>query len=659
MSDNEIKLPDIDYPYYDTIISIDDLKNKISDMKNIKFESNHEPYEIIAINKKTDIMSNIYDGKYVKFVDSNYLEYDLLPLFFSERELVKCKIMGYDSLVANFNKYKAEIIDDMEKSNMDRTPINLREYVFKNIKHCHNFRPTLAINIYRFFKAQSVFDFSAGWGDRLFGACVDDIKYVGLDPNINNTFYSDIIDQIGNINKQTIIATGAEYLPLNIFEKTMKGMDIDSFDLMFTSPPYFTYEIYAANTQSITSYINSFENWLVNFLFYVMIKYSVYLKENGYFVLYIQDVGGHSYLEPMFMAVMSKYETFNGLKFVGFISATRFPMIVFQKKKTDDRNYTNPETKINHTIEKISNKFMDTYPKIAKLTDMLTRLRYKNLYFEVNDRYDYDDKTGSIEIWDICHRSSFVRGMFKLLLTIPKNIKTIIYYGSIAIGNQIYYLATFCKLLGFKLIYHYNPNEIGWIIKDDTKINKKLQTSEHLAKAIKMGLNAHPLRKKNTYMDDISYLEQFIKNRYKNNDTIMVLPLDIYVDNKNILLESLRERLMFIPELKPDKQAIFDKTIYMNVNSKSMLECFQIIFPNANFGIICNEFYSCLNGDNNNKKIKVFTNKDVFGYDFSYGISHPSNGKLIADNNIPNNFTPLYTLFKKYQQDGDICFFAE
>lgn len=652
MNSIKIELPDIEYPYYDTIISIDDVKNKIKNIKNIEFKISNEPYEIITVNKKTDIMSNIYNGKYVKFIDDNYLEYDLLPLFFSERELVKCKIMGYDSLISNFNKYKAEIISDMIKNKIEMTSQNLREYVFKNIKHCHNFRPTLAINVYRFFEAKNVFDFSAGWGDRLFGACVEDIKYIGLDPNVNNTFYSDIIDKIGNTDNQMIITTGAEYLPLNIFEESMKKMDIEKFDLMFTSPPYFTYEIYATNTQSVTSYIDSFENWLVNFLFYVIIKYAMYLKDNGYFVIYIQDVGGQSYLEPMFMAVMTKYETFSGLKYIGLISATRFPMIVFQKMKTNDRSYTNPETNINYSIDDISNKFMDTYPKVAKLTNMLTRLRHNNMYFEINDKYNYDIKTGCMEIWDICHKSSYVRGMFKLLLTIPKHVNTIVYYGSIAIDKHIYYLATFCKLLNFKLIYHYNPNEIGWTVKDKIKTNTKLQMSEYLTKAIKMGLIDKPLKKKNMFMDDLAYLEQFIQNRYKSDD-VMVLPLDIYSNNKGILLESLRERLMFIPELKPQNQSTFDGTIYASIVSGSMLECLKIIFPNASFNIICTEFYSCF--DDNSGKVIVSTNKDIFGYDFSFGIT-PANSNY---ENIPNKFIPLYTLYNNNKKNGDICFIIE
>ena len=127
--------------------------------------------------------------------------------------------------------------------------------------------------MYQFFKAKSVIDFSAGWGDRLFMTSALDIKYLGFDPNykLQNTYHS-IIKEIGNKKKQDVIISGAEYISENLLEKSKNNIGVKEFDLLFTSPPYYDYEIYNENNQSINNYRNSFEDWLVFFYFLCISK---------------------------------------------------------------------------------------------------------------------------------------------------------------------------------------------------------------------------------------------------------------------------------------------------------------------------------------------------------------------------------------------------
>src|SRR5258708_2608605 len=104
-------------------------------------------------------------------------------------------------------------------------------------------------------------DFSAGWGDRLVGAIASDVDlYCGVDPNTGlQKGHSEII--------HTFAADKAErfkiiYAPF----QTATLPDGVTFDLVFTSPPYFDFEIYTdRDGQSVKDFPHLHE-WIVKFL---------------------------------------------------------------------------------------------------------------------------------------------------------------------------------------------------------------------------------------------------------------------------------------------------------------------------------------------------------------------------------------------------------
>ena len=87
------------------------------------------------------------------------------------------------------------------------------------------------------FKSKDVLDFSSGWGDRLnaFLSCTDTESYFGIDPNTN--LYEGYNQQIQkfNTNKKISMNHGCSE-DIKIPE--------NSFDTVFTSPPYFMIEEY-------------------------------------------------------------------------------------------------------------------------------------------------------------------------------------------------------------------------------------------------------------------------------------------------------------------------------------------------------------------------------------------------------------------------------
>jgi hypothetical protein len=177
---------------------------------------------------------------------------------------------------------------------------------------------------------------------------------------------------------QKVIATGAEYIAISDLKIHMTALGIKQFDLIFTSPPYFDYEIYADATQSISNYSASsttgFDKWLTYFLLNVIMRYTPVLCDNGYIGIYIQDADNNNYLEPIGLFALAFAEQL-GLTVCGIISSTRYPFIVLQK--VGPRNvlpYKNPDNKKQFNKAAITGLFKKNYPVIYSLCERLFRL---------------------------------------------------------------------------------------------------------------------------------------------------------------------------------------------------------------------------------------------------------------------------------------------
>lgn len=158
--------------------------------------------------------------------------------------------------------------------------------LYTGVQAVSNFRPTAAAAIYdKYAWHGKVWDMSAGWGGRLFGAARSTVhKYIGTDPSIA-TYYS-LIDikyfllQTMDLNMDIVLySEGSEdYIP----EK-------ESLDLCFTSPPYFDLEKYANEpTQSFLKYPEK-NMWVEGFLRKTFQNCHHGLKKNGHMAINIAD----------------------------------------------------------------------------------------------------------------------------------------------------------------------------------------------------------------------------------------------------------------------------------------------------------------------------------------------------------------------------------
>jgi hypothetical protein len=109
-----------------------------------------------------------------------------------------------------------------------------------------------------------------------------------------------------------------------VYEDKAESIDLDSlesgsFDFIFTSPPFFTFEIYSSvEGQSVISY-NTVDLWLNNFLFKSIDNSWNKLEKYGHYALYIEDKPKYRYIDKLLKFMKEKPDCkFNGIIYQAF-----------------------------------------------------------------------------------------------------------------------------------------------------------------------------------------------------------------------------------------------------------------------------------------------------------------------------------------------------
>ena len=171
-----------------------------------------------------------------------------------------------------------------------RTMVSLRKYI------CSQFKPNVAKIIYDKLGSKNVLDFSAGWGDRLAGFYGSETGeyYLGIDPRKENhpiyhkqaEFYDKHRTLFEVEKRYEFIESPAEDVDFSEYE--------DTFDTVFTSPPYFNVERYSYDdTQSWVKY-KDIKDWNEKFLQKTLKNLWCYVKAGGYLLVNISDVYSNS-----------------------------------------------------------------------------------------------------------------------------------------------------------------------------------------------------------------------------------------------------------------------------------------------------------------------------------------------------------------------------
>ena len=181
-----------------------------------------------------------------------------------------------------------------------------------------NFRPLIAKFIYSKYLSNItdyrpvIFDYSAGWGARLLGAMSLDYDYIGVDPltsdNVRNmyVFYKDKY-KLTTSNASIYNACSEDN---NLYDDLYdSGIKVD---MCFSSPPYFTLEVYdkTSSTQSYNKY-SEYKEWIKYYWKPTCINCYSILRDGGYFGLVIKDAYGNYNLAADMTNVLEDKKLFN------------------------------------------------------------------------------------------------------------------------------------------------------------------------------------------------------------------------------------------------------------------------------------------------------------------------------------------------------------
>lgn len=283
----------------------------------------------------------LYNGKSLAVVISEeaYENVNVLTDYFSEKPRMNARrfdcVSPFDFYRNNYEVVENKAIELMNKSkNNNNNNIDfrfyLREAVYHLIPECTTFSVVLYKAILTFFGSKRVLDPSSGWGDRILGAAsTSSVQiYHGADPNTSlRKSYDDITDFIYSKGVQ------GEY---KIVSDSFLNIDVkpNFYDIVFTSPPYYDYEIYSNDPKQSIQGRTTVDDWLNDFFFPYLSKAWDGLKYNGVFALYITNTRSGRFVDQMLGFVNKKLRG----RFNGVIAVTNdkldhgYPIWVWRKK---------------------------------------------------------------------------------------------------------------------------------------------------------------------------------------------------------------------------------------------------------------------------------------------------------------------------------------
>lgn len=296
------------------------------------------------------------DNKGTMVTTNQEYSFDLLSDIFQEKARLDAHKKNKMSPLEDWPNSSSKVISYIIQDRANINPENMREYLYSingNYLECTQFKPSIAKEIYSRFKAKNVLDLSSGWGDRLIGAiaCETVESYLGFDPNTNlRKGHSKIIKTLCPLNGKNPHNFNIEYVGFEYGDLTGK-----KFDMMFTSPPFFDFEVYSNDDQQSINTNPNFKSWIKNFLFESIAKCWQHLEEFGKLIIYIGDTPGSNPTIPMNIFI----DQYVNSKFLG---STCFAS--FSNNKMGRRRYIWMWEK-NSTIKKRDTSYMmKDYPEI-------------------------------------------------------------------------------------------------------------------------------------------------------------------------------------------------------------------------------------------------------------------------------------------------------
>jgi hypothetical protein len=214
---------------------------------------------------------------------------------------------------------------------------------YRHTRRVSNFRPTVAKALYeRHSKpGDRILDFSAGYGGRLIGCLTLQRNYVGYDPcQMQVDGLSKTIETINKLG----IAIGSAEIRQVCAEDEMKSECDCSYDLIFSSPPYYDREKYSDEPNQSYFRYPSYEKWREKFLRVIIVESYRLLKPQGNLILNVVDTATAQIASDsvriardLFTLRITYQMRLSALPFHATNGTSHYhyePVFVFQKEKT-------------------------------------------------------------------------------------------------------------------------------------------------------------------------------------------------------------------------------------------------------------------------------------------------------------------------------------
>jgi hypothetical protein len=144
------------------------------------------------------------------------------PSFLDWLKTDECEKPYYAKLI----KHKIETGDSINKAKLGAWRL------YSHSGACSSFKPVVAKQVYLKYKPRAVLDFSAGWGGRCVAAMAMGIDYIGIDTNVAlQPAYDGFVETFPSKSKVSMIWENSAEVDYSALPK---------YDLIFTSPPYWT-----------------------------------------------------------------------------------------------------------------------------------------------------------------------------------------------------------------------------------------------------------------------------------------------------------------------------------------------------------------------------------------------------------------------------------
>ncbi len=317
----------LEYPYCRLFKTHDQLMEAFNNVKAYEYKLVTTPYKILNMpDLPPDMLafSALTTAQHgpqptlIELAPEDYHTMNWMSDWFNEKCRLACKRYDEESSPLEYwAANKQDIVLTLKKQHSPLTYQALHDETYRRTMGCNNFRPGLLKGAIEYFKARSVLDPSAGWGDRLIGALAAGIRYVGVDPNpCVHEGYAEIIKTFGVVDDDTDHKSPPPTLIVAPFQDCELPAS-ETFDMVFTSPPYFDLEVYSDDKTQSTNEFQQLDAWFEGFLIKSLSKAWEVLNATGHMIIVINNIrDGPDFV----MRMIERVNQFPGAQSLGVLS---------------------------------------------------------------------------------------------------------------------------------------------------------------------------------------------------------------------------------------------------------------------------------------------------------------------------------------------------